>query len=238
MSLKFLLSAVILLFVAGLTGCASNDQAISESLRLIFDKKTQKLATAQQLDSAYKYLYVTKDGQSSLLVLGHSDVDRISGGVVDSWYTSQAETLKIKNGRIVALTGTPFDWLAVRFVAEPTWDWLLRAPQNDVVQFTRERDVAHNYQMGIVEKVTIRRIAKPLNHSFQRVGEKNLTWFQESYQPNNLPDSIFAVDAGAGVSEQTRVIYSWQCLSVDVCLTMQAWGSSEQAAMAASLRPP
>lgn len=227
----------LIALILSLSGCAGESLVFKDSIQLIFQKQSTDVTLEKTLNPNYRYLRMLQDGRPILLALGYVEQDAATGDTTDIWYSGPSEVLKIKSGRITAMTGTPLADVTVRNLGEPSWSGALKDAASALGHFSRERDVALNYRFGIKEKVSLQRITKPVNHSLAGMDKPNLVWFQESYEPNNLPPSIFAVDASDGVPEQGRVAYSWQCLTPTVCLSMQAWTLKDQALVIGQKKP-
>jgi hypothetical protein len=229
----------LLFLILSLTACAGESQVAADAMRLVFQEQAEDVTLTKRLNPNYQYLRLVQDGRPLLLALGYAEYDKATGTSTDIWYSGLSEVIKIKAGRIVAVTGTPRSDITIRLLGDAKWSRVLSDASNAAIYFNRERDVSINYRFGIKEKVTLQKISKPADHSLVGVDRPNLVWFQESYEPNNLPPSIYAVDASVGIHEDVKVVYSWQCLSNELCLSTQAWGLSDQAAaVAQALKKP
>jgi hypothetical protein len=222
---------IVLLF--GLLGCAGESAIYADSIRAIVKSQSADVTLDKPLNPSYRYLRVTQNDRPLLMVLGYVESDAATGAVTDVWYSSQSEVLKIKAGRIVAMTGTPFDWAEVRHMGAPDWARVLNEAQPPTYHYTRERDVAAGYRYGVREKVSLQKIAKPVHSALAGFERPDLIWFKESIEPNHLPDSIYALAPSASGGGVPQVVYSWQCLAVDFCFSMQAWSPQDHAAMVA-----
>jgi hypothetical protein len=227
----------ILALILSLSGCAGDSQVVEQTMRLLYRGQSEDVTLAKSLNPSYRYLRLVLDGRPLLIALGFVEQDAATDVVTDVWYSGMSEVIKIKAGRIVAMTGDPLTDVTVRTLGEPRWRDVLSATSIAPVHFSRERDVALHYRFGIKEKVILQKIAKPANHTLVGIDKQNLVWFQESYEPNHLPASIFAVDSSEGLPEPARVVYSWQCLTTTVCFSMQTWGLKEQESAMGQKRP-
>lgn len=169
-------------------------------------------------DPRFRYLRVEVAGNlPGLLVLGY--VDEHPQGAIEVWYSANRETLKLQNGRIVATTGLPLDWAAVRFATAPP-DWPQIPPEGTL--YTRSRDELPRYRFGIAEQVRVQPLAGPAPYR----------WFGETVQPTAgapvpaLPPARFAWGRHRGV---WTVVQSEQCLTPDFCLKLQRWPVQEEA---------
>jgi len=218
----------ILVSLLCLVGCAGDSRIYAESISAVMRSSSIDVTLDKPLNPGYRYLRVTQNGRPILMVLGSTEQDTKTGDVTDAWYSSQSEVLKVKAGRIVAMTGTPVDWIDARYRGAPSWLSLISGARSDVHDYRRERDVAARYRFGIQEKVTLQKIAKPAHLALLGVDRPHLIWFKESYEPKELADSIFAVEPSDNMAEPPRVVYSWQCLAADFCLSMQPWSLQDQ----------
>lgn len=214
--------------VVSLTSCAGSSNVVGEVVRLSLQKSEPSDPTlAQVLNPQYRYLRVTLDRRPFLLILGYTDEDAGSGEAVDVWYTGQGEVLKLKDGRLVGITGTQSDWLAVRHSALPTWPVAAALHGSAAISYVRTRDLKVAYQFGMQDQVTLKRIPAPLLSAIAGQPSNDLVWLEERYVSGaDLPPSQFAVRQGARGS---RVVYSWQCLSAQMCLSFQEWTKEDHA---------
>jgi hypothetical protein len=214
--------------VVSLTSCAGSSNVVGEVVRLALQKSEPSDPTlAQVLNPQYRYLRATLDGRPFLLILGYVDQDAAAGEAVDVWYTGQGEVLKLKDGRLVGITGTQSDWLAVRHSVLPTWSAAAVLDDSAAISYVRTRDLKAAYQFGMQEQVTLKRIPAPLLSAIAGQPSNDLVWLEERYvSGTDLPPSQFAVRQGARGS---RVVYSWQCLSAQMCLSLQEWTKEDHA---------
>jgi len=182
-------------------------------------------------DLRFAYLRVQVEGNTpALLVLGNLDPQ--PDGVVEVWYSGSKEALRLKNGRIVGMTGATYDWSAVRVAPlPPAWA--------DVgttgFEYTRTRDQMPGYAFGVADKVTLSRWnglpPTELLRSLPEAKAQTYQWYREQSQPMQgskraLPDAWFAWGKHRGAY---TVVYSEQCLAPDFCLRMQRWPVMEEA---------
>lgn len=179
-----------------------------------------------QLAPQFRYLRVQLNGgQPSLMVLGY--LDPSPQGEVEVWYSAQSEVIKLRSGRIVATQGLGVDWSAVRFPqAPPAWDELGLSG----AIFERERDELPGYRFGVRDRIVLEPVAFPkalaLPVSLSEHVARRYSWFAEtawqadgtvirSWFALGYPDSLPAI------------VYSEQCLTVNLCLRMQRWPAQE-----------
>lgn len=208
------------------TGCTPWQSAAYESTR--FALQPAAAVDKAQLRPELRYLRVTTQGTPVLLVLGEIDRDA-QGREVQVWYSAGAEVLRLQNGRLVGLTGTPVEWRHVALPASlPAWS-SIAAPTT----YVRTLDRMPGYHIGLREQVTVRPIAAPGSTQLQGVDEQRLRWFEETARPSTdtpaaisariaqLPPSRYAVFVGA--NNQTTPVYGEQCLDAQTCFQWQSW---------------
>jgi hypothetical protein len=212
-----LLASVLAL--TGLSACASKSM-LTEVLSAVFVDKLPFQAPQPldaQLNPAYRYLHVTLGGaKPALLVLGYLDAH--PQGDIEVWYSAQGEVLRLQNGRLVGAAGLPVEWRRVAYPQTPP-AWHAVPPAG--ARFTSLRDEQPGYRLGLVEQVLLTPLPKsPLlpNPAFA-----NAAWFQESYTGASGPTRPAAWFAFGNYGGQKTIVYSRQCLSNDVCLSLQRW---------------
>lgn len=180
-------------------------------------------------DPSRTYLRARLARGTAYLVLGYRDSK--AEGDTDVYYSADGEVVKLRSGRLVGTAGLPLDWREVRHGNVPAWSALVASQDAAApVVYSRERDEMPGHRFGIRDVVSVRAIPPgPLAPT-----EAGLRWFEEVSTPLSattppLPASRFAVLTSAAGSQ---VVYSEQCLSPTVCLTLEAWPVS--AALAAA----
>lgn len=175
------------------------------------------------LNSAFRYLRIeATGGRSALLVLGY--IDPHPKGDIEVWYSADKEVVKLQNGRIVGTAGLPVDWRNVHFSnTPPGWEDVKLAPQTVL----RSRDEAPGYRYGIADQLTVEKFAGTpaiaLPQTLSSLMARRYTWFRESSTNvgrHALPASWYAVATYHG---SQAVVYSFQCLEPQFCLSMQRW---------------
>jgi len=171
-----------------------------------------------KLNPDYRYLHVTLGkAKPALLVLGYFDVH--PQGDIEVWYSAQGEVLRLQNGRLVGAAGLPVEWRRVAYPQSPP-SWQSVPPEG--ARFTSVRDEQPGYRLGLVEQVVLTPLLKPPFESPDQT-LASATWFQERYSDANgrtRPDAWFALGQ---YGDQKTIVYSRQCLSASVCLTLQRW---------------
>ena len=209
-----------LFVVFGLTACASKSLLSEVTSAVFYDKlpfDAPKVSEAK-LNPNFQYLRVTLAGaKPALLVLGY--VDAHPQGSIEVWYSGLGEVLRLQNGRLVGATGLAVEWRRVDYPqAPPAWQSLPPAG----VQYARVRDEYPGYRLGLVDQVLLTPLPQP-PPALPPGAPANATWYQERYSVaggTSVPDAWFALGTHDG---QHTIIYSRQCLSVSVCLTLQRW---------------
>lgn len=200
-----------LLALLSLCACTAGTSAISESLRLLVPRDAE--ADRAVLRPGWRYLRVGIDGRVALLVLGYTEPH--AGGETEVWYSAKGEVLKTRRGRIVATAGLTTDWREVRLPALPRWSAVGATP----IRYQRERDEMPGYRAGIRETLALRAIAAPGRGAPRQIDAARLRWYEERDDNDGAAQrSLYAVHI-AGDAE--TVLYSEQCLTRNLCLTLQ-----------------
>lgn len=208
--------ALLLVTSAAMAGCASGVSAMSAYTRLL--NPPPPAADTAKLDSRFAYLRVTHGAGVSLMVLGYVDEMPMQDTTV--WYSSDKEIVRLWRGRVAGTGGLRTDWRSVSFSDIPGW----RDALSGNAHYTRQRDVMPGYRVGVRDEVQIQPIAPPADSALKGIPAEQLQWFEERSTPvagtAPLPPARFAVDLSNG---REQVIYSEQCLSLHLCLTLQTW---------------
>ena len=220
--------ALIVLCLALLTGCSAATSAWLEAGKKMAGARFGAAATADRPFSPdYRYIRATVDGLQTFLVFGGVGTD----SVTERWFSADGEVLRLRDGRIVGTAGIITDWRAVEVATLPSWRDLARnRGAAGPFKYQRTRDVMPDYAYGLRETVVVQPVAPPRQSALQGVDPDALRWFQESSMPERdtvaaLPPALFAVEFADG---QEKVVYSEQCLSDRLCLTLQAWPAAEK----------
>jgi hypothetical protein len=210
------LLALGFVFVA-LTGCASGSLLvdISKASWLSTSGSSAQEPANTQFNPRYRYLRVELAGKApAFMVLGYLDAHPL--GDIEVWYSSKGETLKLQNGRVVGAAGLSVTWLRVANPqVPPAWDSISGAG----VGFSRFRDELPGYHSAVLEQVFIKQLVQAPVATQTNV----LQWFSESYSNMNgktLPSSFYGLGQ---CGKKSVVVYSRQCLSTELCLTIQPW---------------
>jgi hypothetical protein len=201
---------------AFLTGCTARLQNSTDAvLRLLSKPSNANVAT--QLDPSYKYLRVSVFGQTGFLALGYTDAHPM--GSIDVWYSSDYRVLRIQNGYIVGISGTPVEWRQVIFSTKPHW------PTGGITtKFTRTRDVMPGYKFGITDQLTLTEIVAPKTSNYATNPHippiEGLQWFEATDASQAITPSRFAV---ATINNTPTAVYGEQCFAEDFCITWQTW---------------
>ena len=213
--------------LALLSACAQSRSAAWTTARHMVNSSSA--VDTAQLNPRYRYLRVTTNGEVALLVLGYVDLDAL-GRPVDVWYTADQEVLRLQNGRLVALLGTPTEWRSVTLPADlPAW-----SPGQAAYSYLRQRDEMPGYRIGLQERVQVRPVPAPSNSALAQLSPASLQWFEETAdrlnnsgdpiqpQPARLPAARYAIAPGATTSAP---VYGEQCIDTSFCISWQTWPS-------------
>lgn len=174
-----------------------------------------------QLNPKFRYLRVTVNHRSALLVLGYTENHK--EGNVEIWYSDSGQVLRLQNGRVLGTVGLETDWLNVDYDSLPSWG---KVTQNPSLSYQRKHDQMPGYRFGILESLSISLITPPADSEIVPISDKQLKWYQEvsSNHFDSLRPARYAVlekDGGF------KVVYSDLCLSEKFCLSWQLWPSAD-----------
>lgn len=179
---------------------------------------------AVRLNPDLNYLRVTLNGRSALMVLGY--VDGTSDGDIETWYGSEGNVIRLKNGRIFSTKGLEVDWRAVRYSPLPSWSDALQHAAEKPLTYERERDVMPGYRFGIRDTLSLNAAPAPTDSGLAGLPAEDLTWFEERTvgSSNDRLPAKFAVQQRNGTA---TVIYSEACLAPHYCFSWQYWPATE-----------
>jgi len=221
-----LLCTAVFMAMLVLGGCASKSLISEVSAALVRQQfgSSDDVFAAAALNPAYQYLRVQAVGQpAALLVMGY--VDPHPDGDIEVWYSANHEVIKTQNGRIVATAGLFTDWSTVRY-SKPPPPWSAQPALN--TSFTRVRDEMPGYRFNLADQMAQSRLneglpAIRLPQSLPLALAVRYVWIREAQigaATAPLPPAWYALER---VDGSYRVAYSYQCLSVDLCLSLQRW---------------
>ena len=214
-----------------LAGCAGGPSPISETFSAVMAQRFgagAQAATPAPTDPRYRYLRVqAPERNPALLVLGYVDAHPL--GDIEVWYSADREVIQTQNGRIVATAGLLADWSAVRFDAPPpAWTDVPAAGAH----YLRTHDQMPGYRFGIAQRLQLTPWpgvpAVPLPATLTPAQARGYQWFREAALPpavDALPPAWFAWGMHRG---RAAVVYSAQCLTPTLCLTLQRWPVQEE----------
>ena len=211
-----------MLVVVLLSACASSTSGLLKTLKYAGDRWAgDGQVKPPDLRSGFRYLKVVVYGEASYLALGYLDPppDRRDRSLVEVWYSMTGQSLRLKDGRLVGTAGLATDWLDVRLDRAPDWNGI----DGNGVDYERERDVMPGYRFRIRDRLRIRPVLPPATTDLVDVDKADLLWFEETVEAttgDGLPRAYFGVLPGLG---NWRVVYSFQCVSADFCLSTQSW---------------
>ena len=213
----FIITSVLLVSIGG---CSKSYVATGDTLKHAFKSLYQ--SKNYQLDPNLSYLRVTNGDHVAFLALGYIDEENENKpSAVEVWYSAEKEVLRLKNGRLVGLTGTEIELRNTFFFDLPVWKDI-----EDPQTFTLVQDQMPGSWYKKSTKLTISRIAKPGNVKLLNVSKEDLIWFEEKVVggDNSMSPSKYGVRIDQG---KYIPIYGEQCLAKDFCLTWQKWAASD-----------
>lgn len=227
MGVRFRVWTAIFLVLGAATGCSGTTSAIIETMQAAV--RGNAGASNSPLNPNFRYLRVTVDGRSALLVLGYTEPD--PQGTVEVWYSAEREVIRLQNGRVVGAVGLTTEWRNVTVAAAPSWASMQRV--TGPVRFARSRDTMPGYRYGIKESLSLVAVSPPKRSALQNIDPRALAWFEEIVEPgladsalpresdgNRLPNARYAIAYEDGKPE---VVYGEQCLASDLCFAWQRW---------------
>lgn len=211
--------AIASCLLAGLWGCAGSQSAAFQAARHVV--WPDAAVNAHALDPSLRYLRVTTNGTAALMVLGYTDQDA-HGQTVQVWYSSMGEVLRLRNGRLAGVVGTPVEWRAATWSAEvPPWSAAMAAA--GPWEYVRTHDEMPSYRLGMNDHLRLQRLqVAPGKTALAGIGPESLTWFEESSIEGAGFPARYGVPAVASGGD-AEPVYGEQCLSAAMCLTWQQW---------------
>lgn len=202
----------LLVFV---TGCTP-----SPALRSVMDigqQLTSKDSSPQAsptFDPRFRYLRVQTGPRVVFFALGY--LDPHPDGMVEVWFSGGKEVLRLRNGRVMGLSGTQTEWLNVGYQPVPGWSTGL----SDVT-YVRVRDVTPGYRYGIEEHLRLEPVKPPAKSNLLGIPGEDLFWFKESSTDKDaLEPTLYALRNAEG---KLGVVYSETCLDKNLCFSWQRW---------------
>ena len=245
--IEYFLSRIFIacFLLLGLNACTGSQGAIYESLKLTFTNPNTTI-DSYPLDPRFTYLRADVNGNPALLVLGY--VDPQANGLIEVWYSSSREAVRIQNGRLSSTHGLDINWTEVKLIDAPPISAALD-PKNieaaelattkiyrnlkNPLSYTRIRTVMPGYRAQIEEVVLMKALSEAPSDAPKRLKEgpysANLRWVEERVSPKyRVMDNpglapitaIYAIDVS---TPAMRPIYGRQCLMPSYCLSWQVW---------------
>ena len=222
------------LFSIYLTSCTSGSQSTLDTMRLAL-KGDLNAAQLEPSNPAFQYLKVTVHGRPAFLVLGYVEPH----DATEVWYSSKGEVIKLQAGRLKGALGLETEWRQVSFIGAPEWPELLQSPQQRLWQYQRVRDVMPGYVSSLTDRLTLTQL--PYSQVQKRLGpwvhhlagKSELRWFEEA-GATDLPAAVYAVDASTA---SPKVVFTHQCVSLQLCMALEPWALPRAALPDVSQRP-
>lgn len=191
-------------------------------------------AAADKLDPNFAYLRITRGGSSGLMWRG--SIEKTAQGPVEVYYSGNGEVLRLRDGRLLGISGLPTEWRQV-VDGSPSWSTVVTGKQP--VTFTRLRDVLPGYRSGVRDELILGRVGPRERSALRGIDPHALTWFEERVRERGfrlpgaasdaLPPARYALDLSG---TQPTVVYSELCVAPDLCFTWQRWSAAMQQAVA------
>ena len=171
-----------------------------------------------KLNPSLRYLRVTVGtDRVVLMVLGYLEPTDL--GLIETWYSSEGEVLKLQNGRVLSTAGMAVDWRATQYTGLLPWPDMVQRMSSE---FGRQTDQMPGYKFDIQEKVSIAVVPAPTNANLVGMAPSNLRWYEETVRgtSHGLPSARYALRLSTSGPE---VVYGQQCFSNDFCISWQPW---------------
>ena len=231
-----LLLQVLAWAVLGVTlaSCSSGSQSTLDTMRLAF-KGDLNAAQFEPSNPAFQYLSVTVHGRPAFLVLGYVEPH----DATEVWYSAKGEVIKLQAGRITGALGLETEWRQVSFTGAPEWQELMQSRQQLVWKYQRVRDVMPGYVSSLTDQLTLIRlpysqVQKRLGNLVQHLAEKSKLWWFEESGAKDIPAAIYAVDAS---TSSPKVVLTYQCVSLQLCMVLEPWAPAQPALPVVSQQP-
>ena len=195
-------------------------------MRLAF-KGDLNAAGLEPSNPAFQYLKVSVHGRPAFLVLGYLEPH----DATEVWYSAKGEVIKLRAGRLTGALGLQTEWRQVSFIGAPEWPELLQSPQQRLWQYQRVRDVMPGYVSSLTDRLTLTHL--PYSQVQKRLGpwvhhlagKSELRWFEEA-GATDLPAAVYAVDVSAA---SPKVVFTYQCVSLQLCMALEPWAPAQPA---------
>lgn len=194
---------------------------------------SDSLINQVKLDPKYRYLRFEANGHAVLLPLGF--LDSHQDGPIEVWYGGDPIMIRLQNGRYFGSKGLESNWEDIRVSHLPNFIGL-QHPQS----YVRVRRQTPGSEFGIREKVLLSPIdqapaiapkfLKEMSTGTDRVSASSpIRWFSEAVVPDPSSTSqsdsyklhaFYAVDIS-----KSQIVFGYQCLKRDYCISWQAWPS-------------
>jgi hypothetical protein len=223
-----LLLQVLAWAVLGVTlaSCSSGSQSTLDTMRLAF-KGDLNAAQFEPSNPAFQYLKVTVHGRPAFLVLGYLE----QHDATEVWYSAKGEVIKLQAGRLTGALGLETEWRQVSFTGTPEWSELVQSRHQRLWQYQRVRDVMPGYVSSLTDRLTLTQLPYsqvqkrlgPLVHHL--AGKSELRWFEEA-GAKDLPAAVYAVDA---LTASSKVVFTYHCVSLQLCMALEPWAPARPA---------
>lgn len=170
-----------------------------------------------QLQPGVEYLVVTLDGRATVMALGEREDPITPRGPErhEYWYSSQHEMLHTVNGRIHRALGFTVEWRA-QDSSPPAWADVQKSRYE--VPWSRMLDIMPGYRYGQVDHLWVRPVGTP--GSLPQGVAAKAVWFEEAVFSQTEEGRPWKFKQRYAVLNG-QVVYSEQCLSPKVCLSLR-----------------
>lgn len=181
-----------------------------------FSSLLPKGATGRMYQPGLEYLHITLDGRDAAMALGYRQVKGLD--VHEHWYSGQREMLYLVNGRVVEVQGMTHE---IRKQSDKAPRWQDLAESKRPLVWSRTKDLMPGYRYGQVEYI-ISQWVEPTPKEAGLVNQP-AQWFIEQVKSKTFDGREWLYNETYAVVKN-QVIYSQQCFSPEVCLTLRPIG--------------
>jgi hypothetical protein len=171
-----------------------------------------------KLQGGFEYLVVALNGRTTLMALGERRDIPGPRGVErhEYWYSAQNEMLHTSNGRIHRAIGFTAEWRGQRS-SPPSWT----DPKGSgwEVHWIRVLDVMPGYRYGQTDHMMTRSTSAPTNAP--KGISADASWFEDSVVSTTETNQQWEFRQRFAVLNG-QVVYSEQCLSPKICLSLRS----------------
>jgi hypothetical protein len=206
----FLLFGVVL----SMLGCRSNPAYDTLTTLLPWQKQFA------QVQPGVEYLWVSVGGRVTVMALGERTLVGVAPNVArhEYWYTGQGEMLYLRNGRIQEAKGFTHEWRG-QTSSPPEWAVVLQS--NRALSWRRQVDVMPGFRYNLVDHLTTYKLSSP--RQLPEQVQPTAVWVGDAVKSKNENGRAWRFEQRFAI-EHGVVVYSEQCLALELCLKLRTLG--------------